>query len=75
MPDEIIFYGLKQVSSRSGITYYRNFRDCSWVERINENCLLIEEWLVKEIQKQLNGHSEIITFSLKEKKVVNGNGR
>lgn len=71
MPDGIILYGLKQTSSRSGITYYRNFRDYSWVKRINENCLLTEEWLVKEIQKQLNGHSEIITFSLKERKKNN----
>lgn len=84
MPNEIILYGLKQTGSRSGITYYRNFRDYTWVEKVNEKCLLTEEWLVKEIQHQLTGHSEIITFSLKEKKLTkraekkenaNGNGR
>jgi len=67
MPDEIIFYGLKQTSSRSGTTYYRNFRDYTWTERVNENCLLSEKWLVEEIQDQLNGYSEIVTFSLKKK--------
>lgn len=70
MTGEIILYGLKQTSSRSGITYYRNFRDYTWVERVNENCLLTEEWLVKEIRNQLTGYSEIITFSLKEKKLT-----
>lgn len=67
MPNEIILYGLKQTSSSSGITYYRNFRDYTWTERINENCLLSEKWLVEEIQDHLNGYSEIVTFFLKEK--------
>ena len=75
MPNEIILYGLKQTSSRSGITYYRNFREYTWTERVDTNCLLTEKWLVKEIQHQLTGDSEIVTFSLKEKKVVNGNDK
>lgn len=71
MPDGIILYGLKQVSSKSGITYYRNFRDHTWTEKVNENCLLSEKWLIEEIQNQLTGYSEIVTFSLKERKKNN----
>lgn len=67
MPDEIILYGIKQTSSISGKTYYRNFRDYNWIDEINEKCLLAEKWLVEEIRDHLNGYSEIITFSLKEK--------
>ena len=68
MLDEIILYGIKQTSSKSGKTYYRNFRDYSWVDEINEKCSLTEKWLVEEIKDHLNGYSEIVTFSLKEKK-------
>lgn len=68
MPDEIILYGIKQTSSKSGKTYYRNFRDYNWTDEINEKCLLAEKWLVEEIRDHLNGYSEIVTFSLKEKK-------
>ncbi len=67
MLDEIILYGIKQTSSNSGKTYYRNFRDYTWADEINEKCLLAEKWLVEEIQDHLTGHSEIVTFSLKEK--------
>lgn len=67
MPDEIVLYGIKQTSSKSGKTYYRNFRDYTWTDEINEKCLLAEKWLVEEIRDNLNGYSEIITFSLKEK--------
>ena len=67
MPDEIILYGIKQTSSTSGKTYYRNFRDYTWTDEINEKCLLAEKWLVEEIRDNLNGYSEIVTFSLKEK--------
>lgn len=66
MADEIILYGIKQ--TKSGITYYRNFRDYTWTEKISEKCLLTEKWLVEEIRDHLNGYSEIVTFSLKEKK-------
>ena len=38
MLDEIILYGIKQTSSKSGKTYYRNFRDYSWVDEMNEKC-------------------------------------
>lgn len=67
MPNEIILYGIKQISLTSGKTYYRNFRDYTWTDEINEKCLLAEKWLVEEIRDNLNGYSEIITFSLKEK--------
>ena len=67
MPDEIVLYGIKQTSSKSGKTYYRNFRDYTWTDEINEKCLLAEKWLVEEICDSLNGYSEIVTFSLKEK--------
>jgi len=67
MPDEIVLYGIKQTSSKSGKTYYRNFRDYTWTDEINEKCLLAEKWLVEEIRDNLNGYSEIVTFSLKEK--------
>ena len=67
MPDEIVLYGIKQTSSKSGKIYYRNFRDYTWTDEINEKCLLAEKWLVEEIRDNLNGYSEIVTFSLKEK--------
>lgn len=67
MPNEIVLYGIKQTSSKSGKTYYRNFRDYIWMDEINEKCLLAEKWLVEEIRDNLNGYSEIVTFSLKEK--------
>lgn len=70
MPNEIIFYTLKQTSSNSGITYYRNFKDNTWSEQLDEKCLLTDKWLVVQIQRRLNGQSEIVTLSLKEK--ING---
>ncbi len=66
MLDEIILYGLKQISSTSGITYYRNFRDYTWIDKVDERCLLTKQSLVEEIQGQFTDYTEIVMFFLKE---------
>ncbi len=61
-------YGLRQKSKSSNKIYYRDFHNFNWIDKINENCLLSEKWLVEEIGKRnWKGNYEIITFELKEK--------